>query len=225
MRLKLVILIILVIASLSGLIPVQALILDSPSPDSKEKETETVLSRDTGRQPDENTSPMIDSKDYLLLNGLNAFQSGKYSESLQIFAKVIAVDPNDTMAWYYHGMSQYYLNQSDEAMESFSRVLDLDPDYYMAWYGKSLVYHRQGDIWSQSDAIRKAKEIEKNITGKEKPGTENDTGPSNRSVPLSAGIVCLAVIAGTFGIVIRKQGLYCTERCDDQISGDTGRMR
>lgn len=184
---------IICLSVITMIIPVYAETSVSPSPGSGEKGADVPAT-------------VMDNTDYLLTHGLLAYQSGKYSDSQRYFKTVISRDPDNVMAWYYTGMSQYHLNQTDEAMDSFTRVLERDPDYYMAWYGKSLVFYRQGDVWAQSDAISKAQEIETRISGSENSEPEQNNRQSKQDTPLSAGILVFAVMTGIAGLYLTKKG-------------------
>ena len=51
----------------------------------------------------------------------------RYEESLELFQRLIDINPSDAVAQGNMGIVLYYLGRSDEALQSFDRALSLDP--------------------------------------------------------------------------------------------------
>ena len=51
----------------------------------------------------------------------------RYEESLDLFQRLIDIDPSDAVAQGNMGIVLYYLGRSDEALQHFDHALSLDP--------------------------------------------------------------------------------------------------
>lgn len=59
--------------------------------------------------------------------GLIAFFSGRYSIAIETFAKVLTVDPNNDLAWYYLGLSRLRAGDTEGAVVELTRLTEQVP--------------------------------------------------------------------------------------------------
>ena len=73
----------------------------------------------------------------IIQEGLIALKNNKNQKALELFTKVIQIDPKDTMAWNNKGVSLRKLGRIDEAIECYNEALKIDPNLTMALLNKA----------------------------------------------------------------------------------------
>jgi len=66
----------------------------------------------------------------------------KFTESIQILQKAIAIAPNSYRAWYYLGHQYHYCGLLEQAEKAYRRSIELDPNVDLAriWHAQILLY-------------------------------------------------------------------------------------
>ena len=96
------------------------------------------------------------------------YKRGRYSEALVSAEQAIAIDPDETNAWWFYALSQEALGNLDDALEALDTVTDLSPYFANGWarYGSVLqeLSADEDDIYSlhmtAQEAFEKAIEID-----------------------------------------------------------------
>jgi|GEM_PF-1542565 len=69
-----------------------------------------------------------DDIDALIEKGVNLRNFGKYDEALQIFEKVIGLEPSNAQAWHNKGIILGILKKYNEALQAFEKALKIEPE-------------------------------------------------------------------------------------------------
>ncbi len=90
--------------------------------------------------------------------GLVLANQGNYAESIELFDKEIAANPDHFLAWTAKGVAQNELGQYDAALSSFDRAIQIQPGYYLAWDNRGVALANLGRyseaVASYEEAIR-----------------------------------------------------------------------
>ena len=91
-------------------------------------------------------SPSTVDVDDVLAEGESLLLAGKYDEAINVFDKVLAIEPNNTGALNNKGLVLGSLGRYDEAIVYFDKVLAIDPNNTNALDAKEFVLYltRQG---------------------------------------------------------------------------------
>lgn len=71
---------------------------------------------------------------------LTVYAAGQMEEALQHIDRILALNPEDVIAWIGRGGALGKLDRHDEALASFDRTLALNPEHTKAWVGRGVVY-------------------------------------------------------------------------------------
>jgi regulator of sirC expression with transglutaminase-like and TPR domain len=74
-----------------------------------------------------------------------AYAEGRWPETVQLYGRVLEIDPNYVPAMVQRGLIVREMGDAQAGMQDFDRALQLDPDYAPAYYGRGWVRHAQGD--------------------------------------------------------------------------------
>jgi len=77
------------------------------------------------------------AEDYFAL-GCDKYFSGLYSDALEYFDKVIAINPNNAVAWYNKGVALDELKRYDEAIIAYDKAIAINPNDAKAWFNKGV---------------------------------------------------------------------------------------
>lgn len=64
----------------------------------------------------------------LIEKGVNLRNFKKYDEALQIFEKVIELEPSNTQAWHNKGIILGILKKYNEARQAFEKAMEIEPE-------------------------------------------------------------------------------------------------
>ena len=117
---------------------------DGPLEESKQLDTDPVLSEDAGipeiRGTDDRDQSSLGAAserlsdnelhrdDYLLEANMQRY-SGNTEEALRLYDKATEADPNFLDAWYHKGTLLYIMDRYEEASGCFEKALEIDPDH------------------------------------------------------------------------------------------------
>lgn len=88
----------------------------------------------------------IESKNTVVLRNLALCKSFEksYGESIQILDELIAIEPNNFLAYSNKGNNLYELENYDEALLCHNRALEINPKYSEGWTNKGNVLYELG---------------------------------------------------------------------------------
>ncbi len=66
-------------------------------------------------------------------------EAGEYAGAMELFNKVLAVEPTHMQSWGNLGLAHAGLGEKARALECLSKALEIDPDYEVAIVNKALV--------------------------------------------------------------------------------------
>ncbi len=136
---------------------------DSPQPVSQKNNP--VTSAPLMDQGAVNISPAdepgVDENDpkALALFGDRYFESGRYAEAVDVYKKVLALDPEDIDTYNDMGLAYQYLNQPDKAIETLKKGAALMPSYQRIWISLGFVQASAGNNSEARTALSKAVEL------------------------------------------------------------------
>ncbi len=80
----------------------------------------------------------------LLLLGNTYYLQGRIGQSIGLFEKALAVDPQCAQAYYYLGVAFYRSGRVNEAIQALSKVAQLAPSLVMAYYWLGIAHYHKG---------------------------------------------------------------------------------
>jgi len=87
----------------------------------------------------------MNSKEKVLIHkGIDKVKRMKYEEALEIFERLLDMNPNIPEAWNNKGVALYRLGRAEEAIECYDRSLAIDPENMDALRNKGLALHSLG---------------------------------------------------------------------------------
>ena len=75
-----------------------------------------------------NTITKANTVNNLINEGVSILIAGRYNEAINLFDKVLAVDPNNTLALSNKGTTLAYLQKYNEAISLFNKALSIEPN-------------------------------------------------------------------------------------------------
>jgi tetratricopeptide (TPR) repeat protein len=112
----------------------------------------------------------VDTKDPVALSSLGDryFEGKNFQQAINIYEKVLALDPNDVDTYNDLGLAQHYSGKSDNAIETLTRGTQVVPSYQRIWLSLGFVLVSTGREFEAKPALKKAVEIAPDSTvGKE----------------------------------------------------------
>ena len=91
--------------------------------------------------------------------GEHLLQSGKNKEALDIFTKVLMLDPGNAVAWRKKGTTLGLLGRHEEALKADEKAIELNPKDIVAWHNKVAALTHLGN----KEKAKEAQEIEKRL--------------------------------------------------------------
>lgn len=79
------------------------------------------------------------SPESLALLGDKYFESGDFTQAIDIYRKVLELNPKDVDTHNDLGLSLYYTNRSNEALDILRKGTQLDPNYQNIWLSLGFV--------------------------------------------------------------------------------------
>ncbi len=86
----------------------------------------------------------------LVKEGVALYNLGKYSQAIQYYDKVLAVDPHHVNALYNKGVALWKLGNYSRAIQYYNKVLVIQPNYVNALINKGVALY---DLGKYQDAI------------------------------------------------------------------------
>ncbi|HRF96751.1 MAG TPA: tetratricopeptide repeat protein, partial [Aggregatilineales bacterium] len=70
---------------------------------------------------------------------------GDFRGSIEDYTAVLAITPNDHLAWYNRGLGYYNINDNENADNDYTACIRLNPDYINAYYNRGLARKKRGN--------------------------------------------------------------------------------
>jgi tetratricopeptide (TPR) repeat protein len=86
----------------------------------------------------------------------NLFEAGRYEESAEVYARLLAKDPDDGAVLASYSGALGALERYDEALVMLTRAIELDPLNAEAYHNRGLIYERQGKLDAARAEYREA---------------------------------------------------------------------
>jgi len=87
------------------------------------------------------------------------FEGGKYVEAIDIYKKVLSLDPNDIDTYNDLGLAYAYMKQTDKAIETLKKGSEIMPSYQRVWMSLGFVSASVGKKEEAKTAFAKAVEL------------------------------------------------------------------
>ena len=137
----------------------------SESPQPVKQKSNSVTSGPLVEQDSVNISPSdelaVDENDpkALALFGDRYFEGRRYAEAIDVYKKVLALDPNDIDTYNDLGLAYQYSNQTDKAIETLKKGSEIMPSYQRIWISLGFVAASAGRTEDAKTALAKAVEL------------------------------------------------------------------
>ncbi|MBY9010241.1 MAG: tetratricopeptide repeat protein [Candidatus Lokiarchaeota archaeon] len=83
-------------------------------------------------------------------------------KSIDIFRRIIVLEPTNYKAYYNLGISYFNLERFGDALEAYKTAINFNPNYKHVYYNLGLLYESTRDFQKAVEAYRKALEIDPN---------------------------------------------------------------
>ncbi len=89
----------------------------------------------------------MNTKEKVLIHkGMDNVRRMQYDEALEIFDRVLGMNPEISEAWNNRGVALFRLGRAEEAIESYNRALAIEPQNLDALRNKGFVLRSQGRL-------------------------------------------------------------------------------
>ncbi len=101
----------------------------------------------------------------LMRHGIKAIRRQNYQTALQIFDKMIQIDPKFSEGWNKRATVHYLLKNYEASLADIENTLALEPRHFGAISGLGLVYLAQERYYQALQAYQKALEVHPRLSG------------------------------------------------------------
>jgi tetratricopeptide (TPR) repeat protein len=109
--------------------------------------------------PEDELGEDADNPKALAQLGDRYFEGGRYVEAVDIYNKVLSLDPNDVDTYNDLGLAYQYLKQPDKAIETLRKGSEIMPSYQRIWISLGFVLSSAGNNTEAKTALSKAVEL------------------------------------------------------------------
>ena len=95
--------------------------------------------------------------------GHAAYDTGRYEEALEHYARALELSPEDVDTWINLGLCHRHLENFEKAIEAYQRAIDFEPQSFLAWNNMGWAYHCKNDEERAREAYKKAGESSEGI--------------------------------------------------------------
>jgi tetratricopeptide (TPR) repeat protein len=99
------------------------------------------------------------SPESLALLGDRYFESGRYVPAIEVYRKVLELDPNDVDTYNDLGLSLFYTGQPDQAIDNLRKGTQINPNYQNVWLSLGFVLSQTARTDEAKLALQKAVDI------------------------------------------------------------------
>ncbi len=111
---------------------------------------------ETGKMPDDPKS--------LAVIGDKYFEGGRFEKAIEVYEKVLELDPNDVDTYNDLGLAYHYTGKSDMAIEKLRKGTEAMPSYQRVWLSLGFVLVSTGITEDAKPVLKKAMELDPDST-------------------------------------------------------------
>ena len=126
-----------------------------PNPTPLHQEQERFNS--TLSQKIETNEPETAYVKFWLEKGKDYYEQGRYSEAVQVYDRVILINPQLEAAWLNKGKALYMQGNYDEALQVFDKAIEINPENAVAMNCRGLTLIKLGQTLEANAAFIRAK--------------------------------------------------------------------
>ena len=111
----------------------------------------------------------------------------EYEKSMELFRRIILLEPANYKAYYNLGISYYNLGRFEDALDAYKTAIKVNPNYKHGYYNIGLLHESTGDFQKAVEAYKKALEIDPNYIyamhalNSVRQNLDNETNKDNQS--------------------------------------------
>ena len=106
-----------------------------------------------------------DDVDALMREGVAAMQSGRFTDAIDHFGRIVAIAPEFAEGWNKRATAHYLNDDLGESVRDIQRTLALEPRHFGAISGMGLIFLKRGDPVGALDAFETVLEIHPHSRG------------------------------------------------------------
>jgi tetratricopeptide (TPR) repeat protein len=95
----------------------------------------------------------------LALLGDQYFESSRFNQAIEIYKKVLELDPRDIDTYNDLGLAYQYVNRTDLAIDILQKGVKEGPSHQRIWLSLGFVYMSAGNNAEAKKALKKAAEL------------------------------------------------------------------
>jgi tetratricopeptide (TPR) repeat protein len=80
----------------------------------------------------------------LIYKGMDKVRQGLYDEAIEIYDRVLSMNPENTYAWNNRGVALFSAGRSEESLECYDRSIEIDPENLDALRNRGYVLRFMG---------------------------------------------------------------------------------
>jgi len=96
----------------------------------------------------------------LAVLGDKYFEESKFNQAIEIYKKVLELDPQDIDTYNDLGLAYQYVNRTDLAIDTLTKGVKAVPSYQRIWLSLGFVYMSAGNNAEAKAALKKAVELD-----------------------------------------------------------------
>ena len=95
----------------------------------------------------------------ILADAVSLYESQKYNEAIDLFSKVLSLNPSNATVYYYRAMSYDSLNEYQKAIDDYKLTLKYAPEMSIAYYSLGVDYDSLGNYQLAKQNYKKYVEL------------------------------------------------------------------
>ena len=138
----------------------------------------------------------------LIHKGMDKVRQGLYDEAIEIYDRVLSMNPENTHAWNNRGVALFNADRSEESLECYDRSIEIDPENLDALRNRGFVLRSMG-------RMEEALEAYERVMGA--GGDENDLES------MATVLVGMGMLAEALDCLNQAMSINPTERIEKEI--------
>ncbi|MEE8328303.1 MAG: tetratricopeptide repeat protein, partial [Thermodesulfovibrionia bacterium] len=130
-----------------------------------------IIDTDTGEKAPLNLKQMeksAETPESLAILGDRYFESNRFQDAIDIYERVLKLNPDDVDTYNDLGLALHYIGKSDRAIDTLTRGTEVNPSFQRMWLSLGFVLTATGKNDEAKEALKKAFELDPNS----EPGLE-----------------------------------------------------
>ena len=138
----------------------------------------------------------------LIYKGMDKVRQGLYDEAIEIYDRVLSMNPENTYAWNNRGVALFSVGRSEESMECYDRSIEIDPENLDALRNRGYVLRFMGRMEESLESYER-------VMGA--GGDEKDLES------MATVLVGMGMLAEALGCLNQAMSINPTERIEKEI--------